>query len=151
MRTPIIAILVLTWPQIGLADSMPNLSIEVKVEYKKGELKFSLKNMAEKELRCHAFDLPWSHWHSLTLILVDDLGNVIPAPTFFDCPVLGTVALKQNESLKGEVQLKDRFPTIERVLLKRGVDVFWSYRLRSIDGRRSQRLGGWLHIPQARK
>jgi len=58
------------------------------------------------------------------------------------------VTIQPGESVEGRISLKDRFPSIEALANKHDVVVFWSYDLRSVEGRQFPRLGGWLLIPK---
>jgi hypothetical protein len=114
----------------------------------KNLLKITLRNEGE-EVECSISRLPWSHWHSMTIVCVTMHGHVLPMPLYIDDPWLGSIKIQPHETVEGEIDLERRFPKIAEFLLVDGIDVFWSFQFVDVDGRKATRNGGWLFIPKS--
>ena len=134
----------------------PKIGLDVKFKQSPDtgtELIIRLRNESAESLPVYNDDLPWVRMRSMTLIAVetsDFAGIVLGGPQFKpnEDSAEPWVTIKPGESLTGEISLITRFPRIEESLKDRDVILFWSYRLRIKDGRRSNRVTGWVLVPQ---
>jgi hypothetical protein len=137
-----------------MAGEESDLKIDMKVKYKGGTertVEISLSNEGDRKISLLRCDLPWRHTNSMTLVLMRSHAGRqrVEEPPMIDDLVAGAVTLKPKEVLTGQVELIGRFPDIEEVLSKTGIDVFWAYELVSIENKKSRRLGGWFYIPRS--
>jgi len=141
-------------PRNAMTDPQANssergLKIRATVVYEKKEkrlLTISLTNDGD-DFDCPLARLPWRHWHSMTLLVVQKTGQPIPFQEYIDDPVPGNITLKRNQTIEGSVDLDARFPQLTEVLSSNGLDVFWSFELRTLNGNASNRVGGWTFMP----
>jgi len=56
--------------------------------------------------------------------------------------------LIKGESMRGNIDLTDRFPQLSKVLQRTEVIVFWSYQLEGETGTKFERIAGWKLIPK---
>jgi hypothetical protein len=133
--------------------------IELTVRYKspaeRTTLVLTLRNAGDRDLTLFNGYLPWRFWHSMTLKAVEDAPGApcLPGPRLVPIqdPVSATTTIKPGRSVAGQIDLRERFPGIEKALRRTDVIVFWSYQGR-VTGPMSatvplQRVGGWLLVP----
>jgi hypothetical protein len=127
--------------------------VELTVDCKNRQLYFRLTNKSPKEIKCTDIKLPWRHLTSMTLLVVES-ETAVPLEDSWegkiDDPFLKPIILRPKAALTGRIDLQDRFRDIARVLARSGVDIFWSYEMKDVDGRRSNRIGGWLYLPKSK-
>jgi hypothetical protein len=131
----------------------PELKIKVTVEYQKKQrhlLKITLTNEGD-EFKCFSAKLPWSHWHSMTLLGVGTNRQLLPFQEYIDDDKPGTTILRKNESIEASIDLDTRFPRLTEFLSRDGMDLFWSFQLSDKANNKSNRLGGWVFIPKTKQ
>jgi len=87
----------------------------------------------------------------MTLVLVetDPSSTPLKQQLVIADPVPGKPwRLKKGESLRGKIDLTDRFPQLSEVLQRAEVIVFWSYQLEGETGSKFERIAGWKLIPK---
>ncbi len=152
---------------LGVSMTIPNpisggrehsMDVEIKIEYRGGAertIEISLTNKASKSFECFEASLPWRYAHCLTLVLVgqDHRRTQLPyaGPKLIDDPSAAVVQVQTNETLKGTISLKERFPDIDQAINEHGIDVFWAYQPKSLSDRSFKRVGGWFEIPKQPK
>jgi hypothetical protein len=86
-------------------------------------------------------DLPCGSHYSTTWVAIEPGGAPLEHILPVEDPGPGITVIKPGQVLKGRVDLRRHFtlPSARRELV-----IFWTYRLRTEDGRTSNRVGGWL-------
>jgi len=110
----------------------------------------SIKSKLQDSLSIYQSDLPWGSRYSMIIIVakLDASGTVLDQSLYIDDPSPNVVTMKYGESLTGKISLKTRFHDILTVLKTKQVIIFWSYQLKSLNNKSTERLGGWLIIPK---
>jgi hypothetical protein len=114
-------------------------------------LDIRLTSKVAKPIRVYKSSLPWAAWHSMVLVAVkaNRSGEVLEKLTPVDDPGPTVIVLNSGESIKGRVDLNERFPGLSQSVRDSDVLLFWSYQLFSIGGAPFERQGGWLLIPKS--
>jgi hypothetical protein len=109
----------------------------------------SLTNDASTPLDVYKSRLPWENRYSMILVAVEATSPhpVLKAPFPIDDPTPQRVRIESKETLKGTVDLEERFPGITRALQSHEIVLFWSYQVRSVTDDVGERLGGFAVIP----
>jgi len=138
----------------NLQTDCVTMTIDVqKLQKKEYVLDIELTNVSRKVLTIYKHDLPWESLYKLLLVVAEAnrYGTVLEREKGIRCDLsLATkVTLRQGKTLRGEVSLNKRFPSLTQAIYKSDLIVFWSYVLETADGSAAQRFGGWLFIPKA--
>lgn len=115
-------------------------------------LKAQLTNRGHEKISVETASLPWGNRYSITLLAVGENARYEqPLPLVFpiDDPLPGEVDIKPGETIVGTIRLDYVFKEIQSRLQRGPVLVLWSYRLETVDGRRSPRLGGYIRVARA--
>ncbi len=94
--------------------------------------------------------LPWGNSRSMYLNAVRNRTQ-LTAPTPIDDPVAGDVTIKPGETVEGDINLHERFPSLETELSKDDVDLLWTYQASETKGSTVSRFGGWILLPKKAK
>jgi hypothetical protein len=128
-----------------------SLKVGVFVDYEikdKRQLRIILTNNGE-DLECGRYALPWGHWYSMTTLISQmEHGEVLRSTEYVDPLLEGAIILKKDEKIEGLIDLDARFPELVSLLFCDDVDLFWSYALHDMTGKRSERVGGWILLPK---
>jgi hypothetical protein len=113
-------------------------------------LRIELVNRTGRPLSVYEHSLPWKGWQNLLLIAakIGPPGVLLKRELPVDDPGPGVVNIAPEETLRGEIALARRFPTIGKALRADDVMVFWSYQFRSTDLAALPRTGGWVLLPK---
>lgn len=139
----------------GLASAADNAAIAVTVSAvpdKAGnfDLHIKLKNCGSEDLKMFRAGLPWGNSHSMYLNAVRN-RTPLTAPTPIDDPVAGDVTIKPGETVEGDINLHERFPSLEKELNNDDVDLLWTYQANETKGSTVSRFGGWVLLPKKAK
>jgi hypothetical protein len=106
-------------------------------------LLMKISNASDKPISLFKDMLPWTT-NSGTVILVEaHTKKPIKQVHAITDPGPATIELRANEQIHGELCLSDCF-VLSDSPASEDVDVFWAYRLKTVDGLHSNRVGGWL-------
>ena len=111
-------------------------------------LRLELTNASDKMIRTEDSFLPWGIRDSLTLVaFAKATDRHLTRSAAIDDLRHNRIAIPPGMTLRGDVSLKDRFPTL-LAELKRGnkILLFWSYRLLTIDNTITERHFGGTAI-----
>ena len=88
--------------------------------------------------------LPWMNRVGLVLQAVrpDRAIGALPEAVPISDPATETVTLKAGDTIRGEIDLERRFPSLSKTRMETDVLIFWGFRLVSTDGRHSQLVAG---------
>lgn len=81
----------------------------------------------------------------VTAVRLNATGEPIEAKYTFSDPTFETVTIPSGAVLSGQVDLNERFEEFEAAMQK-GLLLFWSYQLKSVDGTCYPRTGGWIDL-----
>lgn len=121
------------------APDKPILKVRL-VNKSKQELVFPIGNgpwIGPGEIKTYAIELPRG------MAIVNQYSALLdPAP--------GKVVLEPGKFKEEDVVLDLSYPALAEAIRsgERDLMVFWTYQLRLTDGRRSERLGGWVMFPK---
>jgi hypothetical protein len=129
-------------------EMSPTVSVSGVARKKDDEhyyLRFTIKNTGSKPITIFETSVPWRVPGGATMILAEaKTGKALKQLAFpIDEPVPLRVEIKPGEEISGERSISDLFD-LGSALKSGDVDVFWSYQLRTVEGRQSKRVGGWL-------
>jgi hypothetical protein len=95
-------------------------------------LDVSFTNESVRSLTLYEARLPWRNRYSLLIVAVPQSAPERPLRMLFapdDSPPTA-ITVKPRETIRGEIDIRDRFPDISAQLQKSGpVLLFWSYEL----------------------
>jgi hypothetical protein len=91
-------------------------------------------------------DLPWASDDSTTWVAVQPGRTPLEQTLPVEDPGSDTTVIKPGAVLRGRVDLARQFESLQAKSSTGEVVVFWTYRLRTVDGRTSNRVGGWLSM-----
>ena len=100
----VFAIVVLLQGKATLQKNEPKAALEITCTPKGDDCTIISVNMVNKgsDMEIQTAKLPWSHWHSITIVLVkkDGLGGtIIPLREYIDDPLAGTMKLAKDQSV----------------------------------------------------
>lgn len=114
------------------------------------DLHIQLKNCGAEEIKMFRASLPWGNSRSMYLNAVRNRMQ-LTAPTPIDDPVAGDFTIKPGETVEGDINLHERFPSLETELSKDDVDLLWTYQASETAGSTVSRFGGWILLPKKAK
>lgn len=147
-----IFLLFILLPVFGVASGLKDVIVTAEFsgsgsnEY----LSFEVKNSSESDIEIYKSSLPWGNLYSATLIVC--LANMdqteLKRVFYFDDPPPGSTTIKGRSEVTGQLDLGRIFPSLHESRRKDDVLVFWSYVLKSVDGKTSDRFGGMVVVPK---
>lgn len=154
-RVALVLIAICCWENLRAADTC---CVPIAVDISNGglvagqpTLRVSLKNTGNQPLTIDRSALPWGNRYSITILAApanaQPLGLVFP----IDDPGFDEVTVKPGESLTGTIRLTLFFRDVGMAVEKASLTVLWSYQLRTVDGKLSQRIAGHVTVPQRGK
>jgi hypothetical protein len=111
----------------------------------------SMRNNTSKPLTFREGQLAWDldQMHTTVVLVCDDPPHTqLDRVYYIADPPVGECLLRPAESRSEQVRLDGLFPQLMPYLRDHAVTLFWNYRPETSDGRRFQRVGGWLLIPR---
>jgi hypothetical protein len=143
------------WQNIRAAD-MCCVSIAVEMSSSplvagQPTLRVSLKNTGNQPLTMYRSALPWGNRYSIAMLAAPPNAQPLELVFPIDDPSVDEVEVKPGESLTGTIRLSMFFRAVGTALEKASVTVLWSYQLRTVDDKLSQRIAGQVVLPQQRK
>jgi len=135
------------------ASTKPVFQVEAEIRRQSETniiLDMTVKNVASKDVSIPDGYLPWDRY-AMTLVLVETDPSSTPLKQqleIADPMPAKPRKLKTGESMRGSIDLTDRFPQLSKVLQRAEVIVFWSYQLQGETGKKFERIGGWKLIPK---
>lgn len=136
----------------GGSREIAGLNVVAALSDIKGDVKlrFSLENNSATLILTQGASTPWGNLYSTSLILA--VPTAVPSPLnrvhAIDDPSPNFLDIPAGSRLTGSLDLSQMFPDIDRIRKVSEILVFWSYRLRDINGVFSRRFGGMLVIPK---
>ena len=150
IKTPVRALVVILLLVAGASGDTPD-ALRMTVSLAEPlMLNVKLTWQGEAPLVVNSAWLPWGRFYGMLVVATNSapLSRPLESPPRIDDPMGKQLTIQPGESLEGRISLKERFPSIEVAASRHDLVVFWSYELRSVDGRQLPRLGGWLLIPK---
>lgn len=130
-------------------SSSTPLAISVTAQLQKPySLAFVLKQEGGPPVRIFDAALPWGIRTHRMVIAVAASGTIIPPDLYIDDPVPSIETLSKGATRRGTVDLTKDFPLLADIAKRQDVIVFWSYELKTVDGRTLPRTGGFVLIPK---
>jgi hypothetical protein len=134
------------------ASSNLQIKAEIRIQAKTNiVLEMVVRNIGSKDILFSKGYLPWDRY-AMTLILVctDPASTPLKQQLVISDPMPGEPwRLKAGDTLKGGIDLTDRFPQLLEILKQSEVIVFWSYQLEAGGGMHYERMAGWEIIPNS--
>ena|ERR1035437_8723146 len=139
----------------GTSTNQANGILQIEAEiFRQSEtniiLNIAVKNIGSKDVLIPNGYLPWDRYAmSLVLVGTDPASTPLQQELVIADPMPGDPwKLKKGDSLKGNIDLTDRFPQLPKVLKHTEVIVFWSYQLEAEEEMKFDRIAGWKVIPK---
>jgi hypothetical protein len=131
------------------AATKPAIELAVEVQATKTRvLKVRMTLKSGKPILLARASLPWENRYSLVLVAVRPNGRAIDSVMTIADAGYDTLTLHPGQTLTGSVDLNRRFHGLEETLHETEVILFWSYQLSPVHGLPTDRLGGWLVVPE---
>lgn len=128
------ALLILGFALVGAvpdARSQPaGKSVDVTARVEADDLVVTLRNLGRSDLQTDKSLLPWGLNDSMRLIAIEATegpGRELNHQIHRDDPVPWAITIRLGETKTGRIDLKDRFPDIEKVLKSSDVVILWYY------------------------
>jgi hypothetical protein len=139
----------------GASTNLANGILQIEAEIVRQSktnivLDITVKNVGSQDVLIPDGYLPWDRY-AMTLVLVetDPSSTPLKQELVIADPMPGELRkLKKGESMRGNIDLTDRFPQLSKVLQRTEVIVFWSYQVEGETGTRFERIAGWKLIPK---
>jgi hypothetical protein len=127
-------------------------TISPDVEVKLGNqnplsLRVTLRSRAETRVTFRKYRLPWGNRYSTILVAVTPHGDCLDRNFQIDDPSPERVTFESNESLSGEINLREHFKGLDNALKKSEIHLYWAYEAPK-ELNIAQWSGGWILIPQ---
>ena len=110
-------------------------------------LRVTLRSRAETRATFRKYRLPWGNRYSMILVAVTAHGDCLDRNFPIDDPSPERVTFEPNESLSGEINLRQHFDGLDNALKKSDIHLYWAY-----DAPKELNIpkwsGGWILIPQ---
>ncbi|WNO10292.1 hypothetical protein [Teredinibacter sp. KSP-S5-2] len=126
-------------------DSSPYVVDAVVVNDKSVELEFKLKNNSKDKLIFYS-DLLSRDNVVLYISKSTAYGGILEELGAIDDPDVGRIEIKSGESYSSKLNLERIFPSIRKELAKKELLLFWSTEVKTVDGKFSNRFGGYLSL-----
>lgn len=121
--------------------------IRVEIDHRKPlMLQVELRSGNETRISLYKSRLPWGSAYSMILVAVTSDGVYLKKELPVDDPSPDQVSLGVQESIKGEVDLREIFRGLDEALKKSDVHLFWAYE--APEEMHIARAGGWIFISQ---
>lgn len=136
------------------ASSGPGITVRAAYDDHDGHwLRMELENRSSEPISMTNSFLPWGSTFSTVLMAVVATDPIAPAPSIDrnraeDNPVGSEITIQGGETLRGSIDLDWQFPTLKEWTSRGEVIVFWSYAPRLRDGRKGERVGGFIVVPE---
>ena len=154
-RTGLMLTAIFCWQNIRAVDTC---CVPIAVEISNGALiagqptlQASLKNTGNQSLTINRSTLPWGNRYSITILAAPPNAQPLALVFPFDDPDVDKIEVKPGESLTGTIRLNMFFRDVGTAVQKTSLTVLWSYQLRTMDDKLSQRIAGQVVVPQQRK
>jgi len=131
----------------GRSEAPPS---DVRVELKSQNpplVRVTIWSRAKNTVTFPRFRLPWGNRYSLILVAVTPQGEYLDRVFPVDDPSPERVTFQPNESMSGEIDLRNFFGHLDSTLNKSDVHLFWAYKPPKELGI-ADWSGGWILIPQ---
>lgn len=131
-------------------SAKPRLEVAVRVEAY--SLVVSVKNETRSNLNIEKWQLPWGVNDGMTLVAVESgvsAGRLLNSQPHLDERSPSAFVIHSGETKSGKIDLKDRFPDIERILKSNSVILFWYYGF-AIGEEPAEPFAGIVTIPKRR-
>jgi hypothetical protein len=138
---------------IASPGDAPRAAVEVYLGENRADrvtLRLSVTNLSKSPEEFVTSFLPWGIRDSIVLVAVTDSADAeeLPSALPIDDPGPEHTLLQPGQTIRGNIDLVKRFPSLPEMLHKHGVIIFWSYTPWSTDGGDLNRSTGAVIIPK---